>query len=190
VGSGEVSSETRTVPAFTEIAAGGGIQIELATGAQRVVVSAQPNILDITTTEVSGSRLTVDTESGYVTPKGIVVKVSLPRLTALELSGGATADGPVGTVDSLKVELSGGARATLSGSATGVDLLASGGAIADLGDLRARSARVELSGGVVATMDVTGALTGNASGGVVLTLRSTPTSTAVDTSGGAVVRGP
>ena len=190
VGSGEVSSETRTVPAFTEVAAGGGIQIELATGEQQVVVTAQPNILDITTTEVSGSRLTVDTESGYVTPRGIVVKVTVPRLTVLELSGGATADGAVGAVDDLAVALSGGARATLSGSTTDLDVGASGGAIADLGDLRATSARVELSGGVVATLDVTGALTGNASGGVVLTLRSTPTSTDVETSGGAVVRGP
>lgn len=190
VGSGDVTSQTRTVPGFTEVEAGAGIQLELTTGPQKVVVKAQPNILDITTTEVSGSRLKVDTTSGYVSPRGLVVEISLPRLTGVELSGGASVSGDAGTVPQLTVELSGGARANLTGTATDLDLNASGGAIVDFGALRATNAKVELSGGVVATLDVTGALTGNASGGVVLTLRSAPTNSDVETSGGAVVRGP
>ncbi len=88
------------------------------------------------------------------------------------------------------MELSGGSRADLTGTAADLDLNASGGAIAELGALRTTNATIELSGGVVATLDVTGSLRGNASGGVVLTLRSAPKTSDVKTSGGAVVRGP
>ena len=190
VGSGAVTSETRSVAAFTEVEAGGGIQLELATGPRQVVVTAQSNIIEITTTEVSGSRLTVDTTTGYMTPQGLVVKVTTPSLTGIELSGGASASGTVGTSGDLAMVLSGGARATLSGSTGNLDLEASGGAIPNLGDLRATSATVNLSGGVVATLTVSDSVTGSASGGVVLTLTTQPASSDVETSGGAVVRAP
>lgn len=188
VGSGAVTSETRSVAGFTEVQANAGIQLELATGPRQVVVTAQPNIIDITTTEVSGSRLTVDTTSGYVTPQGLVVKVTAPGLTAIELSGGASASGTAGTSKDLSLTMSGGARATLSGSTSSLDLKASGGAIPDLAGLRATNATVDLSGGVVATVTVSGSLKGSASGGVVLTLTTQPASSQVETSGGAVVR--
>lgn len=188
VGSGEVTSQTRSVPAFTEVEAGAGIQLELAQGPQKVVVTAQPNIQDITTAEVSGSRLTLGTTSGYVTPQGLVVKVTSPSLKVVELSGGASGSGTIGRTDTLGVQMSGGARATFSGTTANLDLGASGGAIPDLGDLRATTATVDLSGGVVATLTVSGSLKGTASGGVVLTLTTQPTSSNVETSGGAVVR--
>ncbi|GAA1985156.1 hypothetical protein GCM10009817_28260 [Terrabacter lapilli] len=188
VGSGDVVSRSRSVGDFTEVQAGGGIQLELASGPRQVVVTAQPNLVDITTTEVVGSRLTVDTTSGFVSPQGIVVKISTPRLTGIELSGGASASGTVGSAGTLTVRLSGGARTTVSGSAAALDLQASGGAIPALGDLRATNATVDLSGGVVATLDVMRSVKGSASGGVVLTLVRKPATTAVETSGGAVVR--
>lgn len=190
VGSGDVVSRSRAVGDFTEVEVGGGIQLQLASGPRQVVVKAQPNIADITRTQVAGSRLTVDTTSGFTSPDGLVVEVTTPRLTTLELSGGASASGSVGHAGRLTIRMSGGARATVSGSATDLDLQASGGAIPALGDLRAADATVDLSGGVVATLDVSGALKGSASGGVVLNLVRKPASTSVETSGGAVVRTP
>ena len=190
VGSGDVRSDTRTVAAFTVVSAGAGVQVHLSRGPQKVVATAQPNILDVTRTEVSGSRLTVDTTSGYVSAQGIVVTISVPELTALELSGGASATGDTGTTPAFTVELTGGARATLAGSTGRLTLTASGGALPDLGGLRAKDAKVDLSGGVVGSVAVSGTLEGSASGGVVLTLTSQPASTRVETSGGAVLRSP
>ena len=190
VGSGDVTSVTRSVAAFTEVSAGAGIRFELATGPQQVVITAQPNIIAITTTEVTGSRLTVETTSGYATPHGLVVKVTAPGLTRIELSGGASASGTAGASTDLTIAMSGGARATLTGSASNLDLEASGGALPDLAELPATNATVDLSGGVVASVRVSGSLEGSASGGVVLTLASQPASSNVETSGGAVVRYP
>ncbi|HET7802403.1 MAG TPA: DUF2807 domain-containing protein [Humibacillus xanthopallidus] len=190
VGSGDVTSQTRSVPAFTEVEAGGGIQLQLAQGPRKVVVTAQPNILEITTAEVSGSRLKLSTTSGYVSPQGLVVTVTAPRLAVVELSGGASGSGTTGRTDTLGLQMSGGARASFSGTTTNLDLGASGGAIPNLGDLKATNATVDLSGGVVATLTVSGSLKGSASGGVVVTLTMQPASSAVETSGGAVVRNP
>jgi hypothetical protein len=190
VGSGDVGSETRSVAPFTEVSAGAGIQLQLATGPQSVVVTAQPNITAITRTDVSGSRLTVDTTSGYVTAQGLIVKISVPDLTAVELSGGASASGSAGTTKDLTIQMSGGARATLAGTTGNLTLTASGGALPDLGGLRATNATVDLSGGVVGSVAVSGTLKGSASGGVVLTLTRQPASTQVETSGGAVLRNP
>lgn len=190
VGSGDVGSQTRSVAAFTEISAGAGIQVRLATGSRKVVVTAQPNIRDITRTEVSASRLTIDTTSGYVSAQGLVVAVTVPRLDRVELSGGASASGAVGTSEALTVQMSGGARATLLGSTGTLTLSASGGALPELGDLHATNANVDLSGGVVGSVTVSGALKGTVSGGVVLTLTRRPASTQVETSGGAVLRNP
>ena len=190
VGSGSVTSQTRSVAEFTEVEAGGGIQLDLGTGPRQVVVTAQPNIVDITTTEVSGSRLTVGTTSGYMTSQGLVVKVRAPSLTAVQLSGGAIGSGTAGTSEDLAIEMSGGARATLAGSTGSLELNASGGALPNLAGLRATNATVTLSGGVVATLTVSGSLTGSASGGVVVTLTTRPASSNLETSGGAVLRTP
>lgn len=190
VGSGEVTSETREVSEFTEVEAHGGIALELSTGPSAVVVTAQSNLLPITTTVVQGSRLVVDTSRGYTTTQGITAKVTMPKLTAVSLSGGSSATATDVTAQSLAVEMSGGARLTLSGTVDELTINASGGAVLELGSLRAKSASVDLSGGVVATLAVSSSLRGNASGGVVVNLATRPSTVDVETSGGAAVVGP
>lgn len=190
VGSGQVTSETRQVPDFTAVEAHGGIQLELVQGdTTAVVVTAQSNLLPITTTKVDGARLVVDTTKGYTTTQGLKVTVTTPRLTAVTLAGGASGSGGSFEASSLVLDLSGGARVDLSGSVEDLTLKASGGAVIGLGDLRANTAKVDLSGGVVATLAVSSAVTGTASGGVVITLATRPDKVGVETSGGAVVVG-
>ena len=190
VGSGEPTSETRKVPGFTELEVGGGIGVDIVTGsATSVVVTAQPNLLPLTTTTVDGDRLTVATTKGYTTVHGISVKVTASDLTAIELHGGASMSGDGFEAESLALNLSGGARLDLSGVATDVEVEASGGAVLQLGGLSLTTARVDLTGGVVATMSVSSSITGTASGGVVVNLDERPAMVDVETSGGAVVLG-
>ncbi|HEU5144471.1 MAG TPA: DUF2807 domain-containing protein [Dermatophilaceae bacterium] len=191
VGSGEVTSEVRQVPELSEVEVAGGIRLELVNGdTTSVVVTAQPNILSITRTQVEGSKLRVDTSRGYTSVEGVTVKLTTPGLAAISLSGGSSATGETGTVRSLALNASGGARMDLTGTVEVLDVEASGGAILDLGSLRAKTAAVELSGGVVATLNASSSLTGNASGGVVITLATRPGTVNVETSGGAVVKEP
>ena len=190
VGSGDPTSETREVSAFTELDVGGGIGVDIVPGsAASIVVTAQPNILPLTTTTVDGGRLTIATTQGYTTVHGISVKVTTSELTAIELHGGASASGDGFRAQSLALNLSGGAHLELSGEAKDLEVEASGGAVLQIGGLKLTTARVDLSGGVVATMSVSSALTGKASGGVVINLAQRPPTVDVQTSGGAVVLG-
>lgn len=191
VGSGQVVSETRELSAFTEVEAHGGIALEIAKGATPgVVVTAQSNLLPITRTTVEGSRLTVDTTKGYTTTEGLTVKVTAPSVTAITLTGGASATGRAVDPSSLVLDLSGGARLDLSGRVDDLSIEADGGAVILLGGLKATTAKVNVSGGVVATLAVSSSLTGTASGGVVITLAERPDTVDVETSGGAAVVGP
>ena len=190
VGSGDPTSETREVPAFTELEVGGGVGVDIVPGsATSIVVTAQPNLLPLTTTTVDGDRLKVATTKGYTTLHGISVKVTTSELTAIELQGGASASGAGFEAQSLALNLSGGARLDLSGEATDLEVEASGGAVLQIGGLKLTTARVDLSGGVVATMSVSSSLTGTATGGVVVNLDERPATIDVETSGGAVVLG-
>lgn len=188
VGSGEPTTEVRQVADFVEVEASGGVALEVSTGADvEVSVTAQPNLLPLTTTTVDGSRLTVATTRGFTTTRGITVAVTVPRLTVIALSGGSSATGDLGDAESLALDLSGGARVTLVGTVDDLEVAADGGAVIELAGLRATTAGVDLSGGVVAALAVTSSLTGTASGGVVIRLEQRPDAVDVDTSGGAVV---
>jgi len=191
VGSGQVVSETRDVSAFTEVEANGVIALEIAKGATTgVVVVAQSSLVPITRTTVDGARLTVDTTKSYTTSERLTVKVTAPRLTAITLTGAASVTGEAVDPSPLAMDLSGGARADLSGTVDDLVIKASGGSVILLGGLQATTATVDLSGGVVATLSVSSSLTGTASGGVVITLAARPNTVDVKTSGGATVVGP
>jgi hypothetical protein len=117
----------------------------------------------------------------------VLVSVTAPAVRELTLSGGVQGTASKIDVPHLTVEASGGAIMTFSGRAGVLDLSASGGAIMEAGDLACTDASVDLSGGVKATVAASGSVKGNASGGVVLTVRGGPQAVDVNTSGGAVV---
>ena len=188
VGSGSVTVEERSVGPFTAIEVSHGMRLELVQGTPaRVTVKAQPNILGVITTKVSGGKLTVEATRGYATSEIVVVSVTAPAVRELTLSGGVQGTASKIDVPRLTVEASGGAIMTFSGRADVLDLSASGGAIMEAGDLACTDASVDLSGGVKATVSASGSVKGNASGGVVLTVRGGPQAVDVNTSGGAVV---
>ncbi|HEX5969327.1 MAG TPA: DUF2807 domain-containing protein, partial [Intrasporangium sp.] len=89
----------------------------------------------------------VATTKGYPTVHGISVKVTTSGLTAIELHGGASASGDGFEAQSLALNLTGGARLTLSGAVTDLEVEASGGAVLELGRLKLTTARVKLSRG-------------------------------------------
>jgi hypothetical protein len=187
-GAGAVTSETRPVPEFTEIEVRGGIKLELTMGTPGTVeVTAQQNLLAITTTNVSDRRLTVDTDRSFSSTSGITVKVTIDSITALVLVGGATGSAPHIAAGALNVRAEAGATLTMSGTAESLDLTATGGAVLKLGDFTATNATVTLAGGVQATVVVTHAVKGSATGGAVLTVHGHPPVLDVKTTTGAVV---
>jgi hypothetical protein len=187
-GEGPAISETRAVPAFDRIDAGGGIRVEVSIGPARPIeVRAQANILPVIDTGVNNSgTLRIEPTDDFVAGDPVTVIVVVPSLAAITLSGGAQASITGLDADAFDAVLSGGSAATISGVSGTMTLSGMGGAAAMLGDLVVASADVTLDGGSTATLRASEVVAGTVTGGATLTLIGDP-QVEVRASGGAQV---
>src|SRR5688572_7889502 len=88
-GSGVAKTEARTVDAFLSIDSGGAWNVEVTNGDKvSVSVSGDDNIVPLITTTVKDGKLTIASSQGSLNTKlPIVVKVAMPMLATLKLSG-------------------------------------------------------------------------------------------------------
>src|SRR5215213_4377219 len=149
-GSGAVKSEVRTVTDFTKVEVRHGIKLELTIGTPATVeLTAQENLLPITTTTVTNGTLVVDATQNYTASSAITVKVTVSTLTEIALNGGSAGNATGIVAGTLTLNASGGAALTASGTADALTIDASGGGVLDLSALAAKTAAVELTGGAV-----------------------------------------
>jgi hypothetical protein len=172
-GSGNIVSEVREVTGFDSIDVSAGIDVDVSVvdGADySVTVNYDDNVLDKLVTDVSSGTLVVKF-NGSVRLSGSnldrLVTVAMPRLEALEASGGADI--------------------IARGPADRLDIEASGGASINAADLLAVDVTVDASGGASVRVFAAGSVTGDASGGASVDVIGTPGVLDVDTSGGASV---
>jgi hypothetical protein len=190
VGEGPVTSEDRAAGEFHHVSVSDGLQVEIALGSPAVVtVSAQANLLPLITTVVDGDQLAVNVAPpGISSSRPITVRVTVPQLSSIALSGGAQ-----GTLDAmattLAVDVSGGARLDATGRARTLTLAASSGAQVRMSGLLADAATVTLSGGARAELAVVAEVSGTATEGAVLKLAQQPKTVSVQTSLGAIIEG-
>jgi hypothetical protein len=165
-GQGPVTTETRDVRAFTRLDIGSGIQVTVTIGpAGPLTVMAQENLMKAIATEVAGSTLAIEAADDFTSSEPVAVAITVPSLEAVSLSGGARVrvDGFDG--DAFELAVKGGARATVTGSAGAVTLLADGGSTVELGDLRATTVELRVAGGATATVRAAALVSGTAAGG-------------------------
>lgn len=136
VGSGRISTETRSVPAFESIALAGSIDLRVRQGVQHAVeVSADDNLLPLLETTVESTRKGATLRVGWKrgqsisTRSRVVVNVVTPRLSSL--AGAGAGDLTVESFDTpaLQVSLAGAGDLTLPGLRTGelgIDISGSG----------------------------------------------------------------
>ncbi|MEP7039624.1 MAG: head GIN domain-containing protein [Acidobacteriota bacterium] len=164
-GSGNAKSEKRNVSGFKEIEAGGAITLEI--DAQKdfsVEVEADDNLLSLIKTEVSGDTLKISTEDKISSKTKIIVKISLPELTSLDISGASGAVVSNVKTGSLKLEASGASKIKISGEANSLESDASGASGIDAEGLRIEDAVVVASGASNTTVSAVNDLKADASG--------------------------
>lgn len=94
VGQGEVVKRTLQVPDFHSIEVEGSMNVELTPSSERsVVVEAQANIAELVTTEVTNGVWHIATKEGYSTSKDFVVRIALPTLRSVSVSGSGDVKG-------------------------------------------------------------------------------------------------
>src|SRR5262249_10941580 len=127
-GSGKAATDTRSVSGFrsVEMAGSGELQIE-QTGTESLAISADDNLLQYLTSDVSGGRLRLGMKNGSYSPTTTVVyKLTVKNLKGIALTGSGSINGKALATDSMKIELSGSGEITTAGSTDQMDVVISG----------------------------------------------------------------
>lgn len=171
--SGDVVSESRTVSSFDALDATNGVHVILtvdptATGDVTLTVTADSNLQESLTAEVTGNTLKVSADrTGETADQRFEVAGTVARL--------------------IDVSTDDGAQAILTGSGDTVTLSANNGAHIDAEGFAVTTADITADNGSRATVCATGAVTGDVTNGADLVVRCGGTISSVSTSNGGTV---
>ncbi len=164
-GSGNAQIEVRNLTGFNKVVAGGAVNVEIV--AQKdfgVSVEADDNLLPILKTEVRGDTLRIYSTNDYTPKTRINVRISLPDIEVLELSGSSTATIANVKAHSLELKASGSSKIKVDGDANSLSVNASGSSEIDAEKLRVVNAKVNASGSSQAIVSATDEIDANVSG--------------------------
>ena len=146
-GSGVAKTEQRTVDDFHAISASGTAAVNVVVGQEKsVTVTFDDNLLELLRTEVVNGELRIYTDGSYNTKAGLDIQVTVPELDSVTISGVSTLTAANVSGPSFKVNVSGVAKATVSGEVEDLAVSTSGTSKANLKDLIAKNTTVQASG--------------------------------------------
>jgi hypothetical protein len=188
-GSGTAKSETRNVSGFSKINAGGAIHMEISSGKDfAATLEADDNLLEHIKTDVSGDTLKIYTQDRISPKTNINIKISMPELKGLDVSGASSANVSNAKTETLELEASGASKIKLDGEAITFKSNASGASRIDAENLRVENAEVEASGASSTTVSPSGELKANASGASNIYYTGEPKNVVKNASGASSVK--
>lgn len=188
-GSGNLKTESRSVAGFKEIKAENAVELEITVQKDfSLTVEADDNLLEQVKTEVSGNTLKISTKDSFNSKNKIKIKLSLPELTYLDLSGASNANVSGVKTDSLKLNASGAARIKIDGEVKSLEATASGASGIDAEGLKTENAKANASGASHVTVSPTGDLDAEASGASSVTYTGEPKNIKQNASGASTIK--
>ncbi len=187
-GSGTSKTEQRNVTGFRAIEASGAVNLEV--DAQKdfsVTVEADDNLLQYIKTEVSGDTLKIYSEGKISPTTKFNVKISMPALEGLDVSGASDAKIVNVKADSLELKASGASDVIINGEAKELKANASGASEINAENLRAENADVDASGASSATVSATNELNVEASGASKISYTGDPNNVKQNSSGASSI---
>lgn len=175
-GSGNREVQKREVATFTSIETEGALNIEVI--CQKDVsleIEGDDNILPLISTEVSGGVLELKSTKGYSTSQPILVRITVPTLEGLSVSGAGKFNITGLKTQKFQIEANGAPEIKASGSAESVSIDTSGAGSIDLHSLEAAKAVVESKGVAKVVLDVRDHLDVTISGPSTVTYQGNPT---------------
>jgi hypothetical protein len=144
---GPRTSQTRDVAAFTRIDNRDSVDLRLHVGEpQRVKVRAGEKVIRDVHTEVHNGTLEVTFDHAGILGGDVVVDASVPKLTAIDVSGSGDVDADGIDANAFALRSDGSADIALRGRVDRLAVDVTGSGDADLSDLAARDARVTADG--------------------------------------------
>ena len=167
-GSGIPATQTRTVPRFSGLDLAGSNNVTVIVGRpQSVVVHADSNLVGHVTTQVVAGTLVIGDTGSFTAKSPMSVEVTVPALTALNLSGDGQISATGISTPQLIATISGSGLLYATGTATRLDVTVSGDGRAQLSQLVARDVHAVISGSgliqVAATTSLAAAVPGSGS---------------------------
>ncbi len=187
-GSGTSKNETRDVTGFTKIDAGGAINVQVfAQKDYSVEVQADDNLLTNIKTEISGDTLKIYSEDRISPKTQINVKISMPSIESLDVSGASSGNVVNIKTDSLELRASGASKISVKGETQTLKAGASGASTIDAEALQVEDAEVEASGASKAIVSVTNELNIEASGASKISYIGEPKNITQNSSGASSI---
>jgi Putative auto-transporter adhesin, head GIN domain len=175
VGSGIVKTEQRDIGDFQKVDVSGAMNVEVVADKDfNVTVEADDNLLDKVETELDGDTLKVYSK-GRISPKTkITVKISMPNLEEIEVSGVSNVTVSSVKNDDFEVRLSGASKLKIDGKTTNAKFDVSGASKFDGENLEIENAEIDNSGASSVLVSVTKNLTADTSGASKVTYIGNP----------------
>jgi Putative auto-transporter adhesin, head GIN domain len=190
-GSGIAATQTRAVARFSSLDLAGSNEVTVVVGArQSVVVHADSNLISHVTTQVVAGTLVVADTGSFTTRIPMSVEVSVPSLTALNLSGSGQLSVTGIKAARLTVTVSGSGMLSAAGTATRLDVSLSGDGLAQLSQLTASEVRAVVSGSGLIQVTATTSLDAEVPGTGAIVYGGNPAQVTTSVTGiGTVTRG-
>jgi hypothetical protein len=188
-GSGNIQTEKREITDFNSVKTGGAITVDIV--AQRdfnVEVEADDNLLEHIKTEIKGDTLKIYTEGSISTRNPIRVRIAMPQIESLDISGASTGTLTNVKNESLTIDASGASKIRIDGETGDLNVDLSGASRLDAENLRAENVTVEAGGASSAIVWALNDLRAEASGASNIRYAGEPKNVKKNTSGASSVR--
>jgi hypothetical protein len=148
-GSGNVTSENRTVSGYDSISFSGSGKIEIEqNGSEQLSISADDNLLQYLTSEVKGHELVIQVKSGYnLSPsKPMVFKVGVKDLKSVSCAGDTNAILKGIHSEDLKLAIAGSGDMSAEGTADRQEITIAGSGKYVGGGLKSKDTKINIAG--------------------------------------------
>lgn len=164
-GSGVQTTKSFDVDSFDQVRFTGSGQYNIKCGEeQSVSVSFDDNLMEFVEATVEQGKLKIRVSESYSSGKGLIIDITVPELTLVDVSGAGTAKITNYNGEKLSINISGAASIMAEGTVDTLDVEASGACSLKLIDLVAKNCNVDMSGAGGAKVNVTEKLEAKLSG--------------------------
>lgn len=175
-GSGKRVVQKRDIQPFTSISTEGAYNINVVCQkGQSLEIEGDDNILPLISTDVSNNVLHLKSIQNYSVAEPIELRISLPNLDALSVSGAGNVEVTALKGERFVIDANGAPQIKASGSAKEVHINANGAGKIDTHSLHASKGTVESKGVARVDVDVADELNVNISGPSTVTYEGDPT---------------
>jgi hypothetical protein len=142
-----VKTDPRNVTGFTRVHVANNLAAEITVGGDfAVTIEGDEKLVDIITTTVEEDVLVIALSKKETRETRVAVKISMPELKALEVSGASTAVVTGVKGDDIRVQANGATKIKISGEVKALEAHAYGASMIDAEGLKAETVDVEAMG--------------------------------------------